>query len=364
MNRMEERLRAAIAKDGPITLDQYMAVALTDQEDGYYTRGDGIGATGDFITAPEISQMFGELIGLWMADMWQRMGAPKETVIAELGPGRGTLMADALRAMRRAAPDLVQNASLRLVEASPVLRRMQTERLAEFSPGFVDDFDELPDQPMLLVANEFLDALPIRQLVKRGKGWAERAVGVGAEHLEFVEIDPPMPVPGGLPPMAEGEIMEISPSRLFVAGEVAEHVTAHGGAALFIDYGHGLTAPGDTLQAMKGHGFHSLLETPGEADITSHVDFAAAADMAEDLGATVHGPIGQRQFLLRLGIEARLAQLLKGATPDAAEGLTAGFRRLTDPQHMGHLFKVMCLSHPEIGTPTGYVAEEAYSTGP
>ena len=362
MNPLHDRLRATIAADGPLTLDRYMAMALTDPEHGYYTRGDGIGAAGDFITAPEISQMFGELIGLWMADMWRRMGLPWDAIIVELGPGRGTLMADALRAAARGEPSFVQGREVWLVEASPKMQALQEQRLPGVKIRFADRFEDVPERPMILVANEFLDALPVHQLVRRGTGWRERAVGLVRDRLATVEVEPQLDIPPGLPPVEEGGVMEVSPGRADVARAVAGRVEKRGGVALIIDYGHEVTAPGDTLQAMKAHAYHPLLDDPGEADITAHVDFSAIANSAETAGAAVHGPIGQRQFLLRLGIEARLAQLLKHADASAADGLAAGFRRLTDPSHMGHLFKVLCVSDPNLGVPTGYVADEAFRT--
>ncbi|WP_416898163.1 MAG: class I SAM-dependent methyltransferase [Minwuia sp.] len=360
MNALETRLREMIAAEGPLPLDRYMALALTDSEHGYYTRGDGIGAAGDFITAPEISQMFGELVGLWMADMWRRMGMPWDAVIVELGPGRGTLMADALRAIARGEPAFAENREIWLVEASPRMREMQRERLAGYDLHFADRFEDVPKRPMILIANEFLDALPVRQLLRRERQWRERAVGLEGDDLVIVEIDPATDIPPGLPPLPDGEIIEVAPARNAVAQAIGGSVAERGGAALVIDYGHEVTAPGDTLQAMKRHAFHPLLEAPGEADLTAHVDFAAAANAAERAGAEVHGPIGQRQFLLRLGIEARLAQLLKRAEGETADGLAAGFRRLTDPAHMGHLFKVLCIADPKLGVPTGYVADEAF----
>lgn len=361
MNLLEERLRLIIGADGPIPLDRYMQQALTDPECGYYTRLDDIGAQGDFVTAPEISQMFGELLGLWMAHMWMRMGSPEDAIIAELGPGKGTLMADALRAVQRAAPDMLAGCELWLVEASPRMRELQGERLQAHAPNWAEAVEDLPEKPMLLIGNEFLDALPVRQIVRRGDGWTERAVGIEGDRLAIAEIEPQGDLPAELPPMTEGEVLEISPARAAAVRTIAAQVATHGGAALLIDYGHELTVPGDTLQAMKAHEFHPLLETPGEADLTSHVDFAALARVARRDGLNILGPIGQRQFLLRLGMEARLAQLLKNANPETANGLTAGFRRLTDPAHMGHLFKAMCLANDQIGVPTGYVAEEAFS---
>lgn len=361
MNLLEERLRMVIEADGPIPLDRYMQQALTDPECGYYTRLDDIGAQGDFITAPEISQMFGELMGLWIADMWMRMGSPAGAVVAELGPGKGTLMADAMRAIQRAAPEMLVGCQLWLVEASPRLREMQGERLQAYSPNWAETVEDLPEKPLLVIANEFLDALPVRQIVKRGDDWAERAVDMSGDALAMTEIVPQGELPAEMPPMTEGEVLEISPARAAAVRTLAAQVATHGGAALLIDYGHELTVPGDTLQAMKAHAFHPVLETPGEADLTSHVDFAALARSARQDGLNILGPIGQRQFLLRLGMEARLAQLLKSADADTANALTAGFRRLTDPAHMGHLFKVMCLSNEHIGVPTGYVAEEAFS---
>ncbi len=361
MKPLEKIIRKEIRAKGPMRLDRYMALALTHPDHGYYTSQDPLGAGGDFITAPEISQMFGELVGLWMADMWHRMGQPADVIIAEAGPGRGTLMADALRAIRRAAPALAAR-PVWLIEASPALKKVQETALGDADIHWTDGSDPLPrTSPMLLVANEFLDALPVRQIIMRDGELREHAVDIVDNALTMVDAPLAAAVPDGLPLLNEGEIVEIGPGREDWVEAVAFHIAENGGAALLIDYGHEATAPGDTVQAMKKHAYHPVLEKPGTADLTAHVDFAAVARAGWRDGTSVFGPIGQRQFLLRLGMEARLAQLLKSADGPTANNLTAGFRRLTDPTHMGHLFKVLCLSATANGTPTGYGDDETFS---
>jgi len=361
MKPLEAIIRAEVTSGGPMKLDRYMGLALAHPEHGYYMIRDPLGASGDFITAPEISQMFGELIGLWLADMWRRLGLPEDIIIVEAGPGRGTLMADALRAMRRAAPDLAAR-PVWLVETSPALKQIQAERLQGFDVNWAASLYDVPDAPLLLVANEFFDALPVAQLVQRAEGLMEICVGVDGDALAFVERKPDGELPKGLPPLQPGEIIEFAPEREMAADTIAMQIADKGGAALLIDYGHEITVPGDTLQAMQAHAAHPVLEAPGTADLTSHVDFAALGRAAEREGVAIFGPIGQRQFLLRLGMEARLAQLMKGADDQTANGLATGFRRLTDPAHMGHLFKVLCLSPSSLGAPTGFVDAEAFRT--
>ena len=361
MSGLEARIRAEIERDGPMPLDRYMALALGDAADGYYMNADPLGAGGDFITAPEISQMFGELIGLWMADRWQRNGAPSDAVLAELGPGRGTLMADALRAIARAAPAMLEGRKVFLVETSPALRKLQAERLAGADVEWLDEIEDLPDAPLFLIANEFFDALPVRQVVRRGDELAERAVGIEDGALAFVETPLRWPLAYDTPELAEGEIFELCEAGRDTARLLGGRIAAKGGGALIVDYGHAVSAPGDTVQAMKAHAYHPVLGEPGTADLTAHVDFAMLARAAGEQGAAAFGPVGQRQFLLRLGIEARLAQLMRNADQTTADGLAAGFRRLTNPEYMGHLFKVLCIVPDDQQTPAGFVDEEAFS---
>lgn len=294
----------------------------------YYATRDPLGVAGDFTTAPEVSQMFGELIGAALADVWRRAGSPATACYAELGPGRGTLAADALRVMRSAGID----PGVHLVETSPTLRQVQQDLL----PGAIhhDRIGDLPgDGPLLVVANEFLDALPIRQHV----AGMERHVEAIGDGLAFDR---------------DGEIIETSPARDQAVRTLSEGLVALGGVALVIDYGHVRTAPGDTLQAVKGHGFAAILHRPGEQDLTSHVDFQRVAEVARQAGAFVAGPVEQGAWLERLGIQAR-ARVLANAAPARAAEIEAARARLCRPDAMGSLFKVLAIHSPEWPRPAG-----------
>src|SRR4051794_8232762 len=278
------RIARHIRRHEPISIAAFMAMALHDPQAGYYARHDPLGRAGDFITAPEISQIFGELIGLWCADLWQRVGRPDPIILAELGPGRGTLMADLLRAAA-SVPAFRRALRLYLVEASPMLRAEQQRRLAAAEPHFVDSVEALPPGPLLLVANEFLDALPIRQLVRGHSEWAERLVGVDTEErLAFVE-GPESPalsllVPATLRGSPSGRIVEICPAAAALTAALGERFSASPGAALLIDYGYFLSRPGPTLSALRHHQPVGVLDNPGDADLSAHVDFAAVAEAA------------------------------------------------------------------------------------
>ena len=353
------QLQARIAAAGPIGIDAYMEAALLDPRWGYYTRRDPLGARGDFITAPEVSQVFGELIGLWCAELWQRMGAPDPVILAELGPGRGTLMRDALRAAR-VLPGFGRAARLHLIERSPVLRRAQAAALADAAPQWHDVLADLPPGPLLLVANEFLDALPIRQFVRHGDGWHERRVVLAEDGGLAFAIDPSPRadhgIAGALADAPLGSVAETRAPAQALARQLGARLAASGGAALFIDYGHGESACGDTLQAVRQHYRHDVLSDPGSADLTAHVDFAAFAAAAE--GARVWGPVTQGAFLRALGIAARTDALSARATPDQARLLASGTRRLVDPATMGRLFKVLALSGRATPPLAGFVMEE------
>ncbi|MGD9617392.1 MAG: class I SAM-dependent methyltransferase [Alphaproteobacteria bacterium] len=360
------RIARRIRREGPLSIAAYMAIALHDSEAGYYARRDPFGAAGDFVTAPEISQIFGELIGACLIDFWLHIGRPDPVILAELGPGRGTLIADLLRAAR-AVPEFRRALRLNLVETSPVLRDEQQRRLApaapEIVPHFADGIDALPDGPLLLVANEFLDALPIRQLVRSRGFWAERFVtlddgaGPGSERLVFVE-GPESPalallVPPGLRAAPPGTLVEICPAAAALATLLSDRLARRRGMALFIDYGYFPSMPGATLAAVRRHQGTAILDAPGEADISAHVDFAAFADAADAAGAASHGPVPQRDFLLALGGEARLAALSRRANPAQLAALKSGFARLIDPAQMGNLFKVLALTSPGLKPPAG-----------
>jgi SAM-dependent MidA family methyltransferase len=326
---LAERLARAITLAGPIPLSQYMGAANAH----YYGTRDPLGARGDFTTAPEISQMFGELIGLWIADLWDRAARPPIRYV-ELGPGRGTLAADALRAMAKAG--LVPPADL--VETSPVLRAAQAERVpgAEFHLDLVG----LPDDaPLVFVANEFFDALPIRQLIATSEGWRERLVACQDTLFLPVAGDRSfdMIIPRDFKNAPPGSILETSPASVAVLRQLAKRLTDQGGAALIIDYGYSGPAIGDTLQAVKGHEYANPFEAPGEADLTAHVDFATLREAAEAEGLVAYGPVTQGEFLTRLGIAERTAGLSLAA-PERAGQLAQDRERLTDPEQMGELF--------------------------
>jgi NADH dehydrogenase [ubiquinone] 1 alpha subcomplex assembly factor 7 len=345
---LDHLLMQRIAADGPISVAEFMGQALAHPEHGYYRHRDPFGAGGDFTTAPEISQMFGELIGLWCAVTWQAMGAPTPIHLVELGPGRGTLMADLLRAARR-VPDFRQAIRLHLVETSPTLRARQAQTLSDAVPTWHDHLATVPHGPLLLVANEFFDALPIRQFVRRRGIWRERLVGLDAQRLAFVDgpaVDIAAPV------AEDGQVFEINePARSFAA-EIGYRLAADHGAALLIDYGHAVSAPGDTLQAVHHHAYAPILEAVGEADLTAHVDFQAVAEAARP--AMGHGPVTQGAFLRALGLEARTERLIK-ANPMQTSDIIAACRRLIDPEEMGTLFKVLALSHPDLPPPPGFI---------
>jgi len=357
------RLVRHIHAHGPLTIAAYMAMTLHDPAAGYYATRQPLGAAGDFTTAPEISQIFGELIGLWCADLWQRMGRPDPVLVAELGPGRGTLMADFLRAAAGVS-GFRQAIRLYLVEASPVLREEQRRRLAGADPVWVSSPDEVPEGPLLLVANEFLDALPIRQLVRGRRHWAERLVAAdAADRLVFAE-GPESPALSLLvtpdrrdaPP---GTVVEICPAAAVLAAALAERLARDLGAALFIDYGYSSKIPGPTLSAISGHRAAGILDAPGAADLSAHVDFSALAAAARAGGAAIHGPATQGDFFASLGAEARLAALLRRAAPAQRAPLEAGLKRLIDPAEMGTLFKALAMMSPGLPAPAGFAENGA-----
>jgi NADH dehydrogenase [ubiquinone] 1 alpha subcomplex assembly factor 7 len=316
----------------------------------YYATRDPFGAGGDFVTAPEISQMFGELAGLCLADAWDRAGRPARTSYVELGPGRGTLAADALRAMRAAGLE----PPVELVETSASLRALQAERLQALR--WHEDLATLPETgPLLVVANEFFDALPVRQLVRAGFGWHERVVD-GAGDGFAPKAGPPVPaaaIPAHVREAPEGSVLEVSPAAAAVVRTLAQRLGRQGGVALIVDYGHARTAAADTLQAVRRHGYADPWSEPGESDLTVHVDFEALGAAAEAEGARVLGPVGQGQWLAALGIDARAAALA-AAAPARADEVEAARRRLVEPDQMGSLFKAMAIAAPGWPDPAGF----------
>ncbi|MDB5680700.1 MAG: synthase subunit beta [Sphingomonas bacterium] len=342
---LPDRLARAITMAGPIPLSQYIAAANAE----YYGSRDPLGSAGDFTTAPEISQMFGELIGLWAADLWQRAGQ-RAVAWVELGPGRGTLTADALRAMSSVgfAP------LVHFVETSPTLRQRQQAAVPEAT--WHDDVATLPDdRPLIVVANEFFDALPIRQLVRAGDAWRERMVA--CQDTLFLPITgkdvPDSIIPEHLRDAAPGSVIETSPASVGITRAIAGRLARQGGAALIIDYGYEGPAIGDTLQAVSGHQFANPFERPGNRDLTAHVDFATLGAAAAVEGVRVAGPVGQGTFLTALGIEPRAAALA-AATPDRADALAADRARLCDAEEMGELFKAMAWTAPNWPDPAGF----------
>lgn len=341
---LEARLKADIQLNGPLTVAQYMTACLHDPQDGYYAVRPRLGAEGDFITAPMVSQIFGELIGLWCAETWARLGRPSPVAWVEVGPGDGTLMADALRAVAAAAPDFLQAAQLALVETSAPLQAVQKARLQGAPSGtrWIAALGDLSSEaPMILIANEVLDCLPARQFVRTGRGWAERMVGVdGDGGLAFGLAS--RPLDRVMPEAAPGEVLEISAAQEAFGAEIGARIARCGGAALLIDYGRDAPGFGDTLQALKGHQKVPPLEAPGEADLTVHADFPAVLAAATAQGAAATAIVSQGRLLRRLGVEARAAALAR-ARPDRAEAIARQCDRLIAPDQMGELFKAACI---------------------
>lgn len=351
---LEHRIKALIRLGGPMSIADYMAIVLGDPEHGYYMSREVFGAGGDFITAPEVSQMFGEMLGLWAVDTWIRLGRPTPFRLVELGPGRGTLMADALRAAR-VMPDFLAAARLHLVETSPRLRERQRRSLAgaALSPHWHDRIDEIPAGPVIVLANEFFDALPIRQFVKGESGWHERLVGLKEESRVFGLS--PTPIPSSAMPEAVrnaelGEVYEANLAAADAMQKLSKIVARQGGAILAIDYGYAKTRTGETLQAIRKHTFVDPLDAPGSADLSAHVDFGALSEAATTAGLVAHRVTGQGDFLKRLGIVER-ADMLSRANPGQAPAIAAALHRLTDSAEMGELFKAFVAASPGLEPP-------------
>ncbi len=340
---LETYIRNEIRHNGPMDMAAFMGLAAGH----YYSHTQPFGAGGDFITAPEISQMFGELLGAWAADLWLQMGQPPSVTLAECGPGRGTLMADALRATK-GVPGFHAALDIHLIETSAALQEQQAQALKGYDVAWRKDLSAVPDEsPLILLANEFLDALPVRQFQVKGGEWHERVVGLGDE--EELEIGL---TASAAPewPIREGAVAEVSPAREQFARDVAARLARQGGAALFVDYGYE-AGYGDTLQAVKAHEYCDILAHIGQADITAHVDFAALAQAAE--GATAHGPVTQGAFLQALGIGPRAAALKQKASAAQAQEIDTALHRLTAQDEMGALFKAMAFSDGKL-QPAGF----------
>lgn len=356
MTPLATDLIARIRQTGPITVAQYMAECLTHPLHGYYTRKDPLGVAGDFTTAPEISQMFGELVGLCLAETWIQQGRPDPFVLAELGPGRGTLMADALRATR-SVPGFHEAMTLALVEISPSLRAAQSDRLAEYAPRWLDGIAELAtlEAPVFAIANEFFDALPVRQFLRNGQGWRERVVGVDDKNALAFGLSPAMSPPDlahRLEDTAEGDLVEHGEPAIACAATLGQLIADRGGAALIVDYGDWRSL-GDTLQAVSSHQSVSPLAAPGDTDLTVHVDFEAIANAATAAGARHSRVTPQGVFLERLGITPRAQSLAQSLTSEALDAHIAAHRRLTHPEEMGNLFKAMAIYPIEAAPPPG-----------
>ena len=353
MNPLDTLIRSRIMAGGPMPVSEYMALALGHPKYGYYRKGDPFGAAGDFITSPEISQVFGELIGLWAAVTWQQMGSPQKTFLIECGPGRGTLIKDALRAFA-SVPSFEGTIEIHLVETSETLKACQAEALSGYQATWHDTIETIPKGPSVLIANEFFDALPIRQLKKELDGWSERCVALSDGELCF-ETQLLTEEPFGLPQTANvGDIYETCPAALTFVDQIAARLVQWPGVALIIDYGYERALPGDSLQAVRQHAFTNPLTDPGNVDLTAHVNFGALAARAAHSRCSVFGPIRQATFLKALGILERTQKLLRNALPNQASHLHTATQRLIDPLAMGGLFKVMTISHPGAAAPAGF----------
>ncbi|TPI36187.1 class I SAM-dependent methyltransferase [Mesorhizobium sp. B3-1-9] len=348
MTRLKERIKGLIGATGPIPVSEYMALCLFDPDAGYYTTREPFGAAGDFITAPEISQMFGELVAVWLYRAWQGAGQPLPATFAEIGPGRGTLMKDMLRTWSQLDPALTGKASFALIETSPRLVEIQRETLAgqDAKLDWHQTIDTLPRQPLFIVGNELFDAVPIRQFVHVGESWRERMVGLDDnDELRFFagagSLDPTL-LPEDASNAPEGAIAEVAPARVALMSAIAARIAAQGGAGLFIDYGHMQPGIGDTLQALRRHRREDVLAGPGEADLTSHVDFAALATAVHPHGLRVEMTT-QGEFLLGMGLIERAGALGANADEQARQAISDAVERLAGPDAMGELFKVMTI---------------------
>jgi SAM-dependent MidA family methyltransferase len=351
MNRLGEKIAGLIRTAGPISIADYMAICLFDPEDGYYTTREPFGVEGDFVTAPEVSQMFGELVAVWLVEAWQASNKPLPATIAEIGPGRGTLMKDMVRTIGRITPELAAAADFALIEASPRLMAVQQETLQDSGPAFSwhPTLDTLSGGPLFIVGNEIFDALPFRQFVRQGGKWLERAVGLDAAGTFQFGIGTASLAADVLPAEAKnapyGSIFEIAPAREAMMSAIAQRIAEHGGAGLFFDYGHLEPGFGDTFQAVRRHRSEGVLDNPGEADLTSHVDFSALAAVARSHGLETYQTT-QAGFLLGMGLLDRAGRLGQAADEAAREKITADVERLAGPDQMGELFKVLAILRP------------------
>lgn len=360
MTNLTDIIKNEIATNGPITVSRYMQLALSHPEFGYYMKQDPFGENGDFITAPEISQMFGEIIGIWSAVVWQSMGGPENINLVELGPGRGTLMEDCTRAAGALA-EFDDALRITLVETSPVLRDIQKKTLLSTMrmPAWRDSFDDVTEGPLIVIANEFFDALPIEQYEKSTVGWHVRLIdwddNAGALIYAPAEKSKKLTDESVIPPELRnappGAIFEHSPTGENIISSIAKRIAKFGGAALVVDYGHVERGIGDTMQAVKSHSYFDPLSAPGDVDITAHVDFSALAEVAKTCGVNVMGPVPQGAFLARLGLRQRADRLMLSASSEQVAEIEAAYARLVEAEQMGALFKVMCIASPDLKIP-------------
>jgi SAM-dependent MidA family methyltransferase len=353
---LAERIKSIIRMSGPISVTDYFSLCLADPEHGYYKSRQPFGTTGDFVTAPEISQLFGEMLGVFIVHAWQQHGTPANPRLVEIGPGRGTMMADMLRVIARIAPPLYGILSVHLVETSPNLSETQKTTLASHGDkiSWHDSFDDVPDGFMLIAANELFDAIPIRQFIKTVKGYRERVVSLNAEDELVFSFGLASIDPGLLPPLPEKQkqhtIFEYSPAREAVMTAICDRLQRCGGTAVIIDYGHMVSGYGDTLQALRMHEFDPPLAHPGEADLTSHVDFDHLVRTARDMGVQINGCVRQGDFLYGLGLAERANALASKADPDQTLAIAEAVNRLAGDGsgRMGELFKVLAVSSPAV----------------
>lgn len=350
-----KEIRRRIQAKGPLPLAEYMELALAHPRFGYYMRQDPFGESGDFITAPEISQIFGELLGLWCAERWAALGSGP-CALVELGPGRGTLMEDVLRATRH-VPDFHESITMHMVELSPALSQLQFNRLNDKHPRieWLRSVEELPEKPLLILANEFFDALPIRQYVRGADGLHERLVDWddATQQLAFTLAPVSLSMAKGQDGLDMGAVVETSTAARQIMQSLCARIEEHRGAMLLLDYGYAEAVHVDTLQAVKAHQFHELLLDPGDADLTAYVDFGLLATVAKEAGCRVAGPTSQGHFLQSLGGEKRVQKLLEHASEEQAHQLSAGWKRLTDPNEMGS-FTVMAVQSGIGSLPAGF----------
>ena len=357
MSKLEKVIQDTINKTGPITVAKFMELSLGHPQFGYYTTRDPIGTEGDFVTSPEISQIFGELIALWSATCWEQMNSPERVEIIECGPGRGTLMTDFLRTSK-AIPEFDKAINLHFLETSPILKDRQSKMLNGVSIKWHNSLDTVPIGPTILIANEFLDALPVHQLVKTPEGWAERRINRANKGFVFITDKPSYKtkakIPESLHNAVTGSVYEYSSAALEVADKLVQRFKAAPGYALFIDYGNDQYETGDTLQAVKAQSYTDILLNPGEVDLTAHVNFAALSEHIKGHGVSTLGPISQASFLISLGIFHRTRDLIKDANPDQTRILTSGTGRLINFHQMGALYRVFVAMGTDLPAPAGF----------